>query len=112
MGHLINVGEALYFYAFKKFKAKFEFYLEGVSVDTESIIAMNNFEARKDVKVQVVEGLFPFPNVGNCLPNSVVKLARSHLNRSMALQPPFNSFFMRLMSADNSCKMHFIAPSH
>ena len=68
-----------------------------MSGNTESLSAMNKFEARKDVKVQVVEGFFPFPNVGNCLPNSVVKLARSHLKHSMALQPPFNSFFMRLM---------------
>ena len=75
MGHLINLGEALYFYEFQKFKAKVESFLEGVSVDTECLSAMNKFELRKDVKVQVAEGFFPFPNVGNCLPNSVVKLA-------------------------------------
>ena len=55
------------YYEFQKFKAKIESFLEGVSVDTESLSAMNKFEVRKDVKVQVVEGFFPFPNVGNCL---------------------------------------------
>ena len=93
MGHLVNVGEALYFHEFQLFKAKIESFLEGVNLNTANITSMNAFEARKDARVQVVEGFFPFPNVGNCLPNSVAKLARSHLNRSMALQSPFNSVF-------------------
>ena len=77
--------EALYFYEFQNFKAKIESFLEGVTVNFESISSLNKFESQKNVKVQVVKGFFPFPNVGNCFPNSVVKLARSHLNRSMAL---------------------------
>ena len=64
MCHLINVGEALYFYEFQKFKAKIESFLEGVSVDTESLSAMNKFEACKDIKVQVVEVFFPISQCG------------------------------------------------
>ena len=67
MVHLIKVGEALYFYEFQKFKARIESFLEGVSVDTKSLSAMNKFELRKDIKVHVVEGFFPFPNVGKKL---------------------------------------------
>ena len=48
MGHLINVGEALYLYEFQKFKDNIEFFLEGVTVDIESLSSLNKFESRKD----------------------------------------------------------------
>ena len=38
MGHLINVGEALYFHEFQKFKARIESFLEGCpSTPTTSV---------------------------------------------------------------------------
>ena len=90
MGHLINVGEALYFYEFQKCIAKIESFLERVTVDVESLSSLNKFESHNEVKVQVVKGFFPFPNVGNCLPNSVVKLA---------FQVPFSSVFYAAQGA-------------